>query len=1497
MTTVSNGQTSTGLSVSSGETLIVASGGVISATQVASGGVVTISSGGAESGTIISAGGSETVSSGGSAHGDTIFGAMVIISTGANGVGDETIGSGGELFVSKSATVSNTILSGGGTVDLITQAGTLAGALTFAGGGNTLLVGAVPSTVGSTGDLAAISGFIATDRIDITAVAAAGAALSVTASGGNTVAEVMSGGKIVDAFIFSGTATYTGATLSLTSDANGHAEIVFVSGGVSSSGGGSSPGVTSVTTSTVSGAYTETSGNTLLVEAGGSVSAATIASGGVLTVNSGGAAFSTAILAGGSATVLGSATGDQVHGVELVSAGGAVVSGDTVYAGGELDLFLKGVVAIGATVLSGGALNINGNAIASNTTLSGGGVLDLQSPKANVTGSLTFAGGGNTVEITDTTSTGFGVSATLSGFSAADRIALTSAAFVGADLSLSQTVSGANTVVQVISGGSTVVETFVFAGTALDGGFGLLADGAGGVDLQVLPVSVTTSVTTSTASGAYEESATNTLLVLQGGSVAGAIIDGGAFLTIRGGADSGAAILAGGIETVSAGSASGDQIFGSAVIEGGSVSDEIVQSGGVLQVGAGASVGNVTLNSGGVLELSSPTAAAAGTLTFAGGGGVLKADAIAAAGRGDLAVISGFSSADKIDIAGIGPSGATVSFASNGDGQEIVTVSGGGGQESFLFSDPATYHSGAMSLISDGAGGVDLILDTTPVVAMTSLGGRTNAATTIVNGTVDVAVDPEAVGTTVSVLEGDTVVGVGVVGANGRWSAKVTFADGDGTNVLTARDTDAAGNTGTTAQPLAYDVDTAAAAFLPGDLVVSISGDGDGSGSYGDNQASPLTLEEITRAGAYVGQIVLPQTTTVVNGVTEYAVSAEYGSSSEGALELSADGHSLVIAGYGINAAIFNAGGAAVYGDAALAQSTSVPGGAYTAVARLIADINADGVIDSSTALYNVFNTNNPRSVATVNGSSFWITGQGVKGDATQGVFYALDGASSATVINDATDARTAAIYNGQLYVSTDSTQGAANIADYGALPTSATTPVVLQGLSTSVVLTSATANGVNAADIGSSVKLSPEAFFFANADTLYVADGGNPKAGGLGDGGLQKWVYDGARWNLEYTLSAGLDLVADTAASGTTGLIGLTGKVVGDSVELFATNSTLTDLGQTYVYEITDSLGATSGAGESFTAIMAAAPGENIRGIAFAPTAYAPSALTPTNYLGQGVSDVLIQDAGGALAVGQAGAGGQFDFQTVGGLGSDWTIKESGDFLGDGKSQFLMQDANGAVAVGEVGPSGAAAYAQVSALGSEWTIQGAGDYLGLGQDQFLLENTQGVVAVGALAGGQASYAAVSQIGAEWSFEGSGDFYGDGKTQFLVENTSGAVAVGEIGSGGQTTYAAIGGLDSSWSFDGVGDFLADGKEQFLIQNTAGALALGEVSASGQADYTLIGGLGAEWKFAGAGDYAGASQTSFLFENTQGAVIAGTVAGGSAHYTQVAGLGSEWSFRG
>lgn len=433
--------------------------------------------------------------------------------------------------------------------------------------------------------------------------------------------------------------------------------------------------------------------------------------------------------------------------------------------------------------------------------------------------------------------------------------------------------------------------------------------------------------------------------------------------------------------------------------------------------------------------------------------------------------------------------------------------------------------------------------------------------------------------------------------------------------------------------------------FARGRLVVSVEGNGvvGATGNYADNAAAPLTLFEYahtgTSAASYTGALVLPQSASGRNS----AISGEYGSSSEGLLQRSTDGRSLVIAGYGVNAAAFNAD-PTKYGTltndptkpTALGQSGSLKNAGYTPVARVIAKIGTNGSVDTSTALYGVFNGNNPRSVATTNGRSFYVSGQGRSGDTTGGVFYAPRGATSGTAITgldtsnhtQAQDTRDVQIVGSQLYVSVDSKSGSGNnrdfigtLGDAGALPTGLANggngPARLPGYGNNggtgkLILTAQTANGVNAA--GKEINLSPESFFFATPSILYVADSGVPKndsvsndAAGLrsslGDGGLQKWILTGGTWSLAYTLSAGLSLVANSAASGTTGLLGLAGEVSGGSVNLYATNYTVGDTDPTFLFGITDVLSATTRpGGEAFVKLATAPNNSNFKGVALAP-------------------------------------------------------------------------------------------------------------------------------------------------------------------------------------------------------------------------------------------------------------------------------------------------------
>jgi hypothetical protein len=164
-----------------------------------------------------------------------------------------------------------------------------------------------------------------------------------------------------------------------------------------------------------------------------------------------------------------------------------------------------------------------------------------------------------------------------------------------------------------------------------------------------------------------------------------------------------------------------------------------------------------------------------------------------------------------------------------------------------------------------------------------------------------------------------------------------------------------------------------------------------------------------------------------------------------------------------------------------------------------------------------------------------------------------------------------------------------------------------------------------------------PFGIWFANADTLYVADegaGDNTYAGGnytaaaaSTTAGLQKWVFDKTtgQWNLAYTLQHGLDLGtpytvpgyptginAETGlpwAPATDGLRNITGRVGPDgTVTIWAVTSTVSGGGDegadpNKLVSVTDKLDATSmPSRESFRTVEPARYDQVVRGVSFTP-------------------------------------------------------------------------------------------------------------------------------------------------------------------------------------------------------------------------------------------------------------------------------------------------------
>jgi len=314
------------------------------------------------------------------------------------------------------------------------------------------------------------------------------------------------------------------------------------------------------------------------------------------------------------------------------------------------------------------------------------------------------------------------------------------------------------------------------------------------------------------------------------------------------------------------------------------------------------------------------------------------------------------------------------------------------------------------------------------------------------------------------------------------------------------------------------------AQFTRGNLVVYRVGDGVSALS---SAGTAVFLDEYTTAGSFVQSVALP---TVASGSNASMV-ASGTASSEGLLNRSEDRQYLITTGY-----------YASIGAASVASST---------LPRVIAVVDKNENINTSTALTNFSSGNNFRSATSTNGTDLWGAG------GANGICYATIGSTTATILTtSATNFRQVNIYNGQLYATSGS--GTTRLVTVGAgLPNSGT-PALTQ------------LNGIPIA-----APFSPYSFFMASVsghNVIYTTNSGS----------IDKYYDNAGTWTLSGTVSI----------SGPTGIIG---SASGTSVSLYISTPT----GIFALTDNTDYNGVLSGTPSSI-----AAPSANtyFRGLAFSP-------------------------------------------------------------------------------------------------------------------------------------------------------------------------------------------------------------------------------------------------------------------------------------------------------
>lgn len=348
-----------------------------------------------------------------------------------------------------------------------------------------------------------------------------------------------------------------------------------------------------------------------------------------------------------------------------------------------------------------------------------------------------------------------------------------------------------------------------------------------------------------------------------------------------------------------------------------------------------------------------------------------------------------------------------------------------------------------------------------------------------------------------------------------------------------------------------------AASFTPGNVVVYRVGNG--TSEILANTGNSIFLDEFTPAGSLVQSIALPNSGS-------NAVIASGTAISEGMLSRSGDGQLLVVTGY----------------NTAVPYASSLSGTTSATVNRAVAIVNASGAVASTTKLSDWANANNPRSAVTNDGTQLWL------GGAAGGVRYVSSiAATTGTQINTPAtllNMRQVAIFDGQLYATTNSTVGSntTSIGTVGSgLPTASAAYTTLSGIAPAGTITGTSRYAFFFADLSAGV---------AGVDTLYIADDGVLA--------LSKYSRVGSNWVLNNTIG----VAGDTYR-------GVTGTVSGSTVTLFATRKGgASNTGGGELVKIIDASGYNASISASPTVLasaivgIATAPNTSFRGVAIAP-------------------------------------------------------------------------------------------------------------------------------------------------------------------------------------------------------------------------------------------------------------------------------------------------------
>jgi predicted extracellular nuclease len=261
--------------------------------------------------------------------------------------------------------------------------------------------------------------------------------------------------------------------------------------------------------------------------------------------------------------------------------------------------------------------------------------------------------------------------------------------------------------------------------------------------------------------------------------------------------------------------------------------------------------------------------------------------------------------------------------------------------------------------------------------------------------------------------------------------------------------------------------------------------------------------------------------------------------------------------------------------------------------------------------------------------------------------------------------------------------------------------------------------------------------------------------------------------------------------------------------------------------------------------------------------------------------SDILWRNTSGEAYIYQMNGFNVASEASLGVVGNDWKIANTGDFNGDGKADILWRNNNGLTLAWQMNGNTKVGEGIIRSVTTDWKIAGTGDFNGDGKDDILWRNVNsGLTYIyqmngyGVVSEGVVNNNVLNTQGADWSIAGTGDFNGDGKSDILWRNAStGSTYVYLMNGLAIDAQGEIRKVTSDWSIAGVNDFNGDGKSDILWRNAnSGQAYIYQMNGIAVASEGVVGVNTSDWNIVGTGDYNGDSKADILWRNNDGSTL-------------------------